>query len=186
MLQEDGELKLRTVSGVPPGASPSQGGFDAIYRHHAPILRAIATRRFRVPSADAEALVHDVFMSYLANPGIVRGALRPYFAGAIWNACGSYWRKRSVEEPLDTAVDPSTEPEEEITLRLSRTLALRATLSRLDPRCCGALRRMYFEGESVAAIAESLGLSQEYVKLLLHRCRLRARKIFDALTRIGS
>jgi len=38
---------------------------DAVYREHESLLRAIARHRFRVPDCDAEALVHDIFASFL-------------------------------------------------------------------------------------------------------------------------
>src|SRR5438270_12406556 len=40
---------------------------DAVYREHESLLRAIARHRFRIPDCDAEALVHDIFASFLAR-----------------------------------------------------------------------------------------------------------------------
>src|SRR3954447_21017113 len=38
---------------------------DALYREYESLLRAIARHRFRIPDCDAEALVHDIFASFL-------------------------------------------------------------------------------------------------------------------------
>jgi DNA-directed RNA polymerase specialized sigma24 family protein len=55
---------------TPPGsiADPSTD-FDAIYDDHAPLLRAIARSKFNIPDADIDALVHDVFASFLTSIG---------------------------------------------------------------------------------------------------------------------
>jgi RNA polymerase sigma factor (sigma-70 family) len=156
--------------------------FDAIYREHAPTMRHIAVRRFRVCPSDAEALVHDVFLAYLANPGVVRGELRPYFAGAMWNAAQNYHRKRKPEAVLrDDVRDLRMES---VPDRLATDLALATTLERISGRCREVLRRHHVEGENLASIAAALELSPAYVKVLLHRCRERACEIFRAITRV--
>jgi len=52
------------------------GHIDGIYREFAPLMRRIASRKFGIPNADAEALVHDVFATYLAVPVEKGGLMR--------------------------------------------------------------------------------------------------------------
>jgi len=156
--------------------------FDSIYREHAPAMRHIAIRRFRVCPSDAEALVHDVFLAYLANPNVVLGELRPYFAGAIWNAARNYHRKRKPEAELHNDVRDwrlETAPD-----RLATDLALATTLERISARCREVLRRHHVDGESLGSIAATLELSPAYVKVLLHRCRAHACEVFRSITRV--
>ena len=80
-------------SGVSSIGASAAAAADAVYVEHAPLLRAIALRRFHIPSGDVDALVHDVFATYFVNASNVR-ALRPYLIGAICNASRQYWRKR--------------------------------------------------------------------------------------------
>src|SRR6266481_972044 len=84
-----GRLAAATVL---PSRDDSNNPFDTIYDTYAPLLRKIATRKFRVPRPDAESLVHDVFATYLANPANVR-ELRSYLIGAICNAARQFWRR---------------------------------------------------------------------------------------------
>src|SRR5438105_2091112 len=92
-------------------AAVGVAAFEEVYRELAPLLRNIAIWRFKIPVHEAQALVHDVFASYLANPAVVRGELRPYFIAAIWNASRAYLRKHRGEQSLEgvpvrvTAID---------------------------------------------------------------------------------
>ena len=53
-------------------------GFERPYFDHAPVMRRVAKRRFRIPDAEADALVHDIFATWLANPSVVRGGPPTY------------------------------------------------------------------------------------------------------------
>jgi hypothetical protein len=48
-------------------------------------------RRFRIPAADVDALMHDVFASCFVNAPNVEEPRR-YLLGAICNASRQYWR----------------------------------------------------------------------------------------------
>src|ERR1700756_4285721 len=87
-------------------AEAAGAGFERTYFDHAPVMRRVASRRFGTPGAEAEALVHDIFATYLANPAVVRGDLRAYFMGAVWNAARQYRRKHDREEPLESVPEP--------------------------------------------------------------------------------
>jgi RNA polymerase sigma factor (sigma-70 family) len=154
---------------------------DDLYTRHAPLLRYIAVRKFCVPREDADALVHDVFATYLASPVTVRSP-RPYLIGAICNAARHYWRERKNEEAALARVDVALPPDDEMIVdALGRKLLIASTLSRIGSKCRDLLRRYYVEGETTAAIAMSRETTSDYVLFLLHRCRKSARAIVRTL-----
>src|SRR5437588_10186366 len=73
--------------------------FEMMYATYVPLLRRIAVRKFGIPRSDAEALVHDVFATYLANPTNVRN-VHTYLIGAICNASRQYRRRDATERAL--------------------------------------------------------------------------------------
>ncbi len=168
---------------------PGREAFAEVYESNVRLMRLIAVRDFRVPFADAEAIVHDIFMHYLSNPGVVRGELKPYFRGAVRNECLEYWRKQQREQAVFCDVDEEHEASADEAL-LSDTIAIRLamaeTLARLRPRCRAALRSFYYEGNSMRDVAAELDVAPLYVRQLLHHCRKSARVIFESITRVTS
>ena len=71
-----------------------EGSPEYLYLEMAPILHRIAAFTFHVPDEDAATLVHDVFITYLANRRGVRSNARAYLIGGIRNASRKYWRTR--------------------------------------------------------------------------------------------
>ena len=85
-------------SPTPSQLLASCGVIERVYLEHAPLLRRVAVRKFGIPPADADTLVHDVFAAYIANPGAVRSDLRAYLIAAICNASRNYWRTKEMQE----------------------------------------------------------------------------------------
>lgn len=177
------EEVLLSVGGQRPFDSSDHSSRSAgtLYLHYAPILRRIACRKYDVPASDVDALVHDVFATYLTNPSAVR-ELRSYLIGGICNASRQYWRERRREVPLCT--DESVMGCEGTFDGLAERLTVAATVARLRSRCREILRRYYFEGEPTEAIAAAIETTPRNVIYLLHVCRGRARKIYETLTRV--
>jgi DNA-directed RNA polymerase specialized sigma24 family protein len=168
----------------PPPPQPAANGLRCaatLYLEYAPILRRIGSRKFDIPLADVDALVHDVFATYLTNPATVRDP-RSYLVGGICNAAREYWRERRREVSLDEGEDAAIP--EGIFDGLSERLTVAATVARLRSRCRDLLRRRYFEDEATEAIAAAFDTTPRNVLYLLHICRARARKIYEALTRV--
>jgi RNA polymerase sigma factor, sigma-70 family len=159
-------------------ADAASSGFDTIYDDHAPLLRAIARRKFNIPDSDIDGLVHDVFASFLTSASRVRD-LRPYLVGGICNACRNYWRRRERHDSLFVEIDENAACDEDVQQTLSRTLTLNAALSRIGDRCRDVLQRYYLESESTTAIAEAIGTTPGNVLYILHTCRKRARAFLD-------
>lgn len=170
-----------TTAVLARGGENAANDFESIYSSYVPLLRRIAMFKFGVPRSDADALVHDVFATYLANPTNVR-ELHPYLIGAICNASRQYLRRDANERALfcDSAACGAI-PGDEMVDGVIRTLVINSTLARLGTSCRDTLRRFYLTGESAPVIAESRNTSANYILRLLHFCRKRARAIYTAM-----
>lgn len=72
-------------------------------------LRSHAEKKYRVPADEAEALVHDVFITWLDPRMEPVQHPEAWFYTAIRNACVDYWRKEGRivhEEPPERAIEP--------------------------------------------------------------------------------
>jgi len=143
----------------------------------APLLRDVSTKKFRIPPADAEALVNTVFEVYLRRRATVHD-LERYLIACICNASRDYWRARKHLEPMpedvEQYVEAATADAEE---RLVRSLTIAVTLTRLGKRCCDALYLHHLGGFSAVEIAEKLETTEQNVWQILSICRRRARKM---------
>ncbi len=152
-------------------ANRSQGvDIGAVYEAHRRLLVGTAITRYGIGEADAETLVHDVFLAYIIKADEVLDA-RAWLLGAICNASKHYLRTRAravglppdmVEEP-----DPATV---RVMDRLPNELAARECFACLTPRCQLALRLRYLEGYSVPEVAAELRTSPKYAQKLVSRC----------------
>src|SRR5947207_8928540 len=68
----DGAVRARVRLLALPRAGPAPAdALEALYRKHRALLLHIATHKFRVPEQEAEALIHDVFLSYMLRDTVV-------------------------------------------------------------------------------------------------------------------
>ncbi len=149
-----------------------------LYERDAPLLRTTARLRFNIPSGDEDALVHDVFASFLERQPRTDD-VRAYLLGAIGHACRHYWRKRQHEAPLLSEHEGRSDANAaEQMEQWALNVSLGTVLTRLGPKCRETLERYYFGGERPEAIARDLVTSVAYVFQLLHNCRKRARDIY--------
>lgn len=168
-------------------ALPSVGSvrLEEVWREHAALLREIAEKKFNIPPPDAEAVVSEVFTCYLVRNESVRNA-RQWLIGAVCHASRAYWRAaaRTTSLPHDVCeyVDPQSPGLE---TRIVDRVTMATALSQIGPKCRDTLRMYYAEGYSAAEIAERLGTTSGYVMQLLHTCRKRVRKAYDALLTDG-
>ena len=153
--------------------------FEAIYTQYFPLLEQIAVYKFRVPDADAEALVHDVLISYLKKAADIV-ELRPWLIGAICYASRHYWRLNGRTSGAEAAV--ATDRVDPKSLRildsLPDQLAAREALECLAPRCREILQMRYFEGCTVAEVASRLGVKTKYAQKLIAKCLRRAERLY--------
>src|ERR1051325_7961077 len=138
----------------------------------APLLRTIATRKFRVPRDDADALVHDVFISFLRRRDI--DDVRAWFIGAISHACRDYWRKQGRIVTGEAMEERMFEPAEIERVRAHEVLRA------LTPREQRVLWLRFAEGFTVKEVAHAIGRSVSRTEKLLRRARLRAVAVIAA------
>ena len=153
--------------------------FEAIYEQYFPLLAQIAIFKFQVPDADAEALVHDVLISYLRKSDEILD-LRPWLIGAICYASRHYWRLngRTMGAEAGVAFDRVDPASLRILDSLPDQLAAREALECLAPRCREILQMRYFEGCTVAEVASRLGVKTKYAQKLISKCLRRAERLY--------
>lgn len=172
-----------TVNEPPPVASASdiaEGEFVQLYEQNYDFLVGVATHKFQVPTVDAEALAHEVFLSYLRRKGEIR-EVHKWLIGAICHASRYYWRKQGRNtEQLDTELanarpDPgSSNIRETLPIRI----AAGEVLAGLPPRYQHILRLRYIEGYTIKEIADHLGVTSKYTQKLVTKCLRRAEQLF--------
>ncbi|HXG58758.1 MAG TPA: sigma-70 family RNA polymerase sigma factor [Thermoanaerobaculia bacterium] len=163
---------------VPPGADPSER-IEAVYVEHRPLLLYLAARKFRVPNGDAEALLQEVFVSYLLSAHTVEN-VRAWLIAAICNASRHYWRVRGRTESLEEGVGEAYEDAG----RLERELTMRQVLGYLQPRCRETLQLHYLEGRTAGDIAAIFDTTIRYAEKLIHKCLKRARDVYELIARV--
>lgn len=181
MQQEPREAKYMTP--VPPGeVTDAPASFEEAYLRFAPLLRKIAIKKYGIPMAEAEPLVHDVFATYFTNADEVND-VGPYLVGGICNAARHYLRRADARDAIFCGEDPcAAAPTESILLEVERKLLLRGLLARIGSRCRDLLRRYYVAGESTRAIADTLHFKPMTVLICLSKCRKRALAAYHAMT----
>jgi RNA polymerase sigma factor (sigma-70 family) len=170
---------MRPNGGDPPDSPPSHGvAVEDAYKEHFGLLKDLATYKFHIPVADAEALVNEVFTAFMIRRQFIR-LPRKWLIGAVCHASRAYWRaaSRTSQFPPDFSeyVDPASP---ELENRIVDRVTIVAALKQIDGRCREALRLFYTEGYSAAEIAEQLGTTTNNVMQILHTCRKRVREAY--------
>lgn len=149
-----------------------------LYESHYRVMRWIATAKYRIPESDADALIHEVFLSYLVVNRHLAEVER-WLVGGICNQSRNYWRQRLRDEvPPTFTADPRTV---EFETAVQREYTLATILRSLDPRCRTLLQRHYLEEHTARELATSLRTSVRYAERLLHKCLVRARALHQKL-----
>src|SRR6266542_3882039 len=143
---------------APPKRDDSE--FEKIYKKHFRFLVSIAVRKFGVPSSEADTLAHEVFLSYLKRHDEIKD-IHSWLLGGICYASRYFWRQRGrggemVElDELYEREDPKSHDNRN---KLPDALTARAVIDSLPPRYRQILRLRYYDGCSIAEIAEQLGV----------------------------
>lgn len=175
------------VRAVPPGGPHgAPAAFEEAYLRFAPLLRKVAVKKFGIPAADAEPLVHDVFATYLTNAEEVEQPER-YLIGGICNASRNYLRRGAAASELFCAELPcAATPGDSIVLEVERKILIGRLFARIGSRCRDVLHRYYVNGETTSAIAGELRFKPATVLIFLSKCRKRALSAYRALTEVRS
>jgi RNA polymerase sigma factor (sigma-70 family) len=154
--------------------------FEAVYGQYFDLLAQIAVFKFQVPDSEAETLVHDVLISYLRkSEDIIE--LRSWLIGAICYASRHYWRLngRTIGGETDLELDRVDPASVRILDSLPDQLAAREALECLSPRCQEVLHMRYFEGCTIAEVANRLGVKTKYAQKLITKCLRRAERLYS-------
>lgn len=122
-MQETSSDTPRSFGG---GTTPP---FEETYRRFAPLLRKLAIRKFNVPPADAETLVHDVFATYITEADDVESVER-YLIGSICNASRFYHHPTDTEHLLFCGETPCAATPTDAILQEVETMIRRHDLRR--------------------------------------------------------
>lgn len=162
-----------------PDAPFDDEQFEAVYAQYFDLLVRVANFKFSVPDPDAEALAHDVLMTYLRKHHLILD-LRAWLIGAICYASRYYWRQigktYAVGEEAD--LDRPDPASARILDSLPDQLAAREALECLPPRYREILHMRYFEGCTVAEVASRLGVKTRYAQKLIGKCLRRAERLY--------
>lgn len=174
-----------TALNAAPDVAYSPLAVEEAYRLQYELLLHIAMRRFGVPEQDAESLVHEVFVSYLASSHEVRDA-RAWLVGAICNASRYYWRCNGRVEALPDDLQHRSDPESaSIADSVATSITVRETIKRLHEKCQKTLRLKYWEGCSATEVAAALSTTNRYAEKLIHKCLKKAHEIYKTLSGVG-
>lgn len=154
--------------------------FEAVYEQYFGLLVQIAVFKFRVPETEAEGLTHDVLFSYLRKSATVLD-LRSWLIGAICYASRHYWRLNGRNVATDDEVDFNRADPASLRIldSLPDQLAAREALECLTPRCQQVLQWRYFEGCTIAEIANRLGVKTKSAQKLITKCLRRAERLYS-------
>lgn len=187
-VETEGDLVRRLKAG-------DEEAYERLVRTHAPRLLAVA-RRFFPESQDAQDALQDGFLSAFRAIGSFEGQalLGTWLHSIVVNACLMRLRsrKRRAEEsiePLLPAFDETghqtipSKPWQDVEDEIARKQAaarVRALIEQLPESYRTVLLLRDIEEVDTARTAEALGLSENAVKIRLHRARQALRTLLDA------
>lgn len=161
---------LTTTTLHRPVEEVSEPDLGATYDRYLQLMMWIAVRRFRIPRAEAEPLVHEVFANFFSKASTIVD-VRAWLVAGISNASRYYLRVRERTEALPADIDQRPDPTLEHVLDLwPDQITARDALAATTARCQLVLRLRYFEGYSVPEIAAELQITTTYATKLVAEC----------------
>jgi RNA polymerase sigma factor (sigma-70 family) len=158
---------------------------EALYIQHRTLLLSVACRKFRVPEADAENLLQEVFLSFLQT-GTRIDNIRAWLVAAICNASRHYWRTQGRSESLPEDYMEHSDPSSRaLPEKRAMEITIQQALGYLQPRCRETLRLHYFDGRSASEVARELETTTRYAEKLIHNCLKRVREIYKNITAVN-
>jgi len=151
---------------------------EVIWREHRSELKGFLLKRVRSP-AEAEDILHDVFLKMLANIKSVKRIdhMRAWLFAVARNAVADYFRSRRRTDVLDEEVFASQEPDEGLFKDIGPSLRL--MLDALPEKVRVALILADLEGLRQGEVARRLGISLPAAKSRILRGRGRIRRMIE-------
>ncbi len=174
-----------TVQEAPASSLTRADTVELLYTQYRSLLISVACRKFRVPEADSEGLLQEVFVSYLQTGTTIEN-VRAWLVAAICNASRHYWRTQGRAEQLpDDFVEQSDPGSHALPERFAMEMTVRQAMQYLQPRCRETLWLHYFEGRSASDVARELQTTARYAEKLIHNCLKRVREIYMNITAVA-
>lgn len=194
LLQESPPSVETTKVVIPIEATPSGAvagvqrvapeDVEILYVQYRTLLLSVACRKFRVPDADAENILQEVFLSFLQTT-VKIGNIRSWLVAAICNASRHYWRAQGRVESLpEDYLEHSDPGSHALPEKRAMEMTMQQALAYLQPRCRETLRLHYFDGRSAAEVARELETTTRYAEKLIHNCLKRVREIYLNITAV--
>ena len=191
LLHDAGSAEIAAVvapveidEGVAEARAARADSVEGLYIQYRTLLMSVSCRKFRVPEPDAEALLQEVFVSFLQTGTKIEN-VRAWLVAAICNASRHYWRTQGRAEQLpEDFVEHSDPTSHALPERLALEMTIRQALQYLQPRCRETLWLHYFEGRSAADVARELETTTRYAEKLIHNCLKRVREIYLNITAV--
>jgi RNA polymerase sigma-70 factor (ECF subfamily) len=175
----------RLLARAARGGAKGRAALAELLERHRPRLRALALRLTR-SEAEAEDVVQDTFVAVLEKLDTFRGEAA--FGSWVYRVAANFalMRLRSARTRKNQPLELSEEPEAQVTAvdevcdaRLRLRAVERATEQLHAPaREVIALRAV--EGLDTAQVARRLGVSEDVVKVRLHRARAALNDLLQA------
>ncbi|HXI12099.1 MAG TPA: sigma-70 family RNA polymerase sigma factor [Thermoanaerobaculia bacterium] len=151
---------------------------EELYRLFFNLMLYLSSQRFKVPETDAESLIHEVFLSFLAHSSEVRDP-RAWLVGSICHASRHYWRGNGRTESISDEVLKRADPSApELADTVATRILVQELLFHLHEKCRHTLRLKYFEGCSAIEVARELETTPRYAEKLIRKCLKRAHQIY--------
>jgi RNA polymerase sigma factor (sigma-70 family) len=158
---------------------------ESLYMQYRSFLLAVASRKFGIPDPDAEALLQEVFLSFMQT-GAQIDNVRGWLVAAMCNASRHYWRLQGRSEALpEDYLEHSDPVTHSLPERRAMELTVQKALRYLQPRCRETLKLHYFDGRSASEVARELETTTRYAEKLIHNCLKRVREIYMAISRVN-
>lgn len=166
-----------------PYRRPTGDEVEALYKQYRKLLLFTACRKFRVPDADSESLIQEVFVSYMQVGTAVRD-VRSWLVAAMCNASRSYWRAQGRTESLPDDFGERSDPQSHTVGDSYVTkMTLAQAIKMLPERDQEMLRLHYYLGYSAADVARELDISVRYAEKRIHISLGRLRDLLMRLRR---
>lgn len=169
---------------LPAGERAAGVDVEKLYVQYRTLLLSVACRKFRVPDADAEGLIQEVFLSFLQT-GTRIDNVKAWLVAAVCNASRHYWRTQGKLDQLPDDYTEQSDPRSNALLeKHAMELTIQKALGYLQPRCRETLRLHYFEGRSASEVGRELDTTTRYAEKLIHNCLKRVREIYINITAV--
>jgi RNA polymerase sigma factor (sigma-70 family) len=167
-----------------PVLEPPQEDIGELYVRHRTLLMHIGSRKFRIAESEAEALIQEVFLSFMTTTTKISN-VRSWLVAAMCNASRHYWRVQGRTESLPENFDDHTDPiSDDIAEEIATVITMQQALDYLQPRCRDTLYLHYYQGLSANEVARAQDTTSRYAEKLIHNCLKRVREIYFSITAV--